>query len=63
MPDRLSAEELAGRAGQPPELVERLVALGIIETYFPDPPRSARTVAELAARARRLRPPARPASH
>jgi hypothetical protein len=30
MPDRLSAGELAGRAGQPPELVERLVALGIM---------------------------------
>lgn len=96
MRDRLSAEELAGRAGQPRELVERLVALGIvtpgedgrfplgqvtlvvtmaafeesgialedvaagvtsgdldyspIETYFPDPPPSAGTVAELAAR-------------
>jgi hypothetical protein len=96
MRERLSAEELAGRAGQPPELVERLVALGIvtpgedgwfppgevtlvltmvafeesgialedvaagvtsgdldyspIETYFPDPPPSAGTVAELAAR-------------
>jgi adenylate cyclase len=30
MPDRLTADELASRAGQPPALVERLVALAIL---------------------------------
>ncbi|HXV35281.1 MAG TPA: adenylate/guanylate cyclase domain-containing protein [Gaiellaceae bacterium] len=95
MPERLSAEELAARAGQPLPFVERLVVLGVmapgadglfaggevmlvhtmaafeesgialedvaagvasgeldygpVETYFPEPPRSAGTVAELAA--------------